>query len=62
MVKEEPQSNAVIEILIGNVPLGINDPGFNSINLNVSMDEIYNFFKVKVDEHEQMIARAELDK
>jgi len=60
--KDQPQANAVIEILIGNVPLDNNDPGFNSISLNVSMNEIYNFFKVKVNEHEQMIARAELDK
>ncbi len=60
--KDEPQANAVIEILIGNVPLDNNDPGFNSISLDISMNEIYNFFKVKVDEHEQMLARAELNK
>ncbi len=60
--KEQPQANAVIEILIGNVPLDNNDPGFNSISLNISMNEIYNFFKVKVNEHEQMLARAVLNK
>jgi len=60
--KDEPQANAVLEILIGNIPLDNNDPGFNSISLDISMNEIYNFFKEKVDEHEQTLARIELNK
>jgi hypothetical protein len=59
--KDEQQAHAVLEILIGNVPLDSNDPGFNSIKLNVSIDEIYNFFKEEVNKYEQMLVKAAYD-
>jgi len=31
--------------LVGYVPIDSNDPGFNFIKLNVSIDEIYKFYK-----------------
>jgi len=59
--KDEQQANAVIEVLLGIVPLDDNDPGFNSINLDVSMSDIYNFFRQEVDKYEQSIAKTEIE-
>lgn len=59
--KDEQQAHAVLEILIGNVPIDNDDPGFNSIKLNVSIDEIYNFFKKEVNKYEQMLVKAAYD-
>ncbi len=59
--KDEQQAHAALEILIGNVPLDSNDPGFNSIKLDVSIDEIYIFFEEEVNKYEEMLVKAAFD-
>lgn len=56
--KDEQQAHAVLEILIGNVPLDSNDPGFSSIKLDVSINEIYDFFNEEVNKYEKMLVKA----
>ncbi len=59
--KDDRQANAVLEVLIGNVPLDNDDPGFNSIKLNTDMNRIYQFFNQKVNEYEQSLAKKIID-
>ena len=59
--KGDREARVALEILVGNVPLDKNDPGFESISLAVDINDIYAFFANKVNEYEQYIARAQLN-
>ncbi|GHT94719.1 hypothetical protein FACS1894116_09140 [Betaproteobacteria bacterium] len=45
-------------VLTGEVPLDKKDEGFNSIGVTDSIHDIYGFFKTRLDEYEQLYARA----
>ena len=45
------------EVLVGNVPLDPEDEGFESINLNVELQGIYDFMTERVTEYEVAVAR-----
>lgn len=47
-------------VLVGDVPLDREDEGFDSIGVTESMQEIYAFFKVAVNDYEQTIAEEAL--
>lgn len=57
---ELSQASAVLEILLGHVPVDADDPGFYSIRLNASLDGIYAFFKTQIDAYEQAVVIREL--
>ncbi len=46
------------EVLVGNVPLDAEDEGFESINLNVTIEDVHQFFLSAVNEYEVQIAAA----
>lgn len=46
------------EILVGNVPLDTDDAGLYILNEDVSMNDIYHFFKVEIDQYEVAQAKA----
>lgn len=60
--KDEREARVALEILVGNIPLDKNDPGFEPISLQVDMVDIYAFFSEKVNEYEQYIASTALSK
>lgn len=43
-------------VLVGDVPLDKEDEGFDSIGVNVNIDDIYAFFKAAVNDYEQAVA------
>ena len=46
------------DALTGLVPVDIDDEGFNSIGLKISLDEVYAFFRQAIDEYEIGRAKA----
>lgn len=59
--KDDREARVALEILVGNVSLDKNDPGFESISLKVDINYIYAFFARKVNEYEQHIASLQLN-
>jgi len=55
--REANEAIAALEVLTGNLPLDPADPGFKSIGLQTSMDEIYTFFNEQVNAYEQLLAQ-----
>lgn len=53
---DETTALSALEVLLGNIPLDENDPGFESISLDVDMDDIYAFFAEKVNDYEIEVA------
>jgi predicted nucleotidyltransferase component of viral defense system len=45
------------EVLVGNVPLDAEDEGFESIELDATLDSMYQFFLEAVNEYEVNLAR-----
>lgn len=58
---EEKQAFSALEVLIGNVPVDKDDPGFDTINIAITLEDIYDFFKSKVDEYEVDLAKSVLE-
>lgn len=58
--KEDQQAMVALNILTGLVPLDKDDPGFESIGIEVEMSSIYDFFKEKVSEYESSIVMTQL--
>lgn len=54
--QDETKALTALEVMIGNIPVDKDDPGFDSIALDVGLDEIYAFLKEKVDDYEQEIS------
>ncbi len=50
------EAQSAIEVLVGNVPIDKDDPGFESIDLNVSIEDVYDILKEKVNEYEQSLS------
>lgn len=46
------------EVLLGNVPLDADDEGFESINLDASIGDVYRYFLAAVNEYEVSVAYA----
>lgn len=46
------------EVLLGNVPLEAGDEGFESINLDASIGDVYRYFLAAVNEYEVSVAYA----
>ena len=46
------------EVLIGNVPLDAEDEGFESIELNATLDSMHQYFLAAVNEYEVNLASA----
>ena len=46
------------EVLVGNVPLDAEDEGFESIELNVTLESMYQYFLTAVNEYEVNLASA----
>lgn len=46
------------DVLVGNVPLDADDEGFESIDLNVTIADIYQYFLTAVNEYEISVAAA----
>lgn len=46
------------EVLVGNVPLDAEDEGFESIELNATLDSMYQYFLAAVNEYEVNLASA----
>ncbi len=57
---DENEAQVVCEILTGNVPVDKDDPGFESIDLSVSLKSVYKKLSEQVNKYEQEISRAVL--
>lgn len=45
------------EVLVGNVPLDLEDEGFESIGVDIGIKEIYDFMTERVNDYEVAVAR-----
>jgi len=48
-------------VLLGDVPLDKEDEGFDSVEVNEKLEDIYSFFKCAINEHEQALAEETFD-
>lgn len=51
--RTESEIESAMEVLTGNVKVDKDDPGFNSINLSITLEEVYKQLTSYVDEYEQ---------
>lgn len=51
--RTESEIESAIEVLTGNVKVDKDDPGFNSINLSITLEEVYKQLTSYVDDYEQ---------
>lgn len=51
--RDEVEAETVLEILVGNIPVDKDDPGFESIDLDISLKDIYKQLTLLVNVYEQ---------
>jgi hypothetical protein len=51
--RTESEIESALEVLTGNIGLDKDDPGFNSIHLDITMEEVYAQLTQYVNEYEQ---------
>jgi hypothetical protein len=57
--RDEVESETALEILVGNIPVDKDDSGFESINLDITLKDIYRTLEPLVNDYEQrMVLRS----
>ena len=51
--RDEVEAETALEILVGNIPVDKDDPGFESIDLELSLKDIYKQLTLLVNDYEQ---------
>lgn len=51
--RDESEAESALEILVGNIPVDKDDPGFESIDLDISLSDIYQQMLLLVNDYEQ---------
>lgn len=54
--RDEVEAESALEVLVGNIPVDKDDPGFESIGLDITLKDIYQQMTRLVDDYEQRIA------
>jgi hypothetical protein len=57
--RDAVEAETALEILVGNIPVDKDDPGFASINLNTSLTDIYQTLAPLVNDYEQRHSQTE---
>lgn len=48
-------------VLLGDVPVGKEDEGFDSVDITEKLEDIRSFFKCAINEYEQVLAERTMD-
>ncbi len=59
--RDHNEAMSVLEVLVGNVPVVVSDPGFATIGLDISLRDMYAFFTEQVNAYERQLARSAVD-